>query len=116
MSRKHYSTEFRDQVVELYKPGRSTSSLSREFGPVTQKLESKTSIKLKLNLFSFVVSNNCMTCHFGISPGAYLRSLLMDADLPAILSELTRGLSPRCHVSPEREPVHAAADDVPDSS
>ena len=38
MSRKHYSTEFRDQVVELYKSGRSASSLSREFGPSTQTI------------------------------------------------------------------------------
>ena len=35
MSSKHYSTEFHEQVVELYKSGRSASSLSCEFGPCT---------------------------------------------------------------------------------
>ena len=38
MSRKHYSTEFRDQVVELYQSGRSANSLSREFGPTSQTI------------------------------------------------------------------------------
>ena len=36
--RKHYSTKFRDQVVELFKSGRSASSLSREFRPCTQTI------------------------------------------------------------------------------
>ena len=38
MSRKHHSTEFRDQIVELYQSGRTASSLSREFGPTTQTI------------------------------------------------------------------------------
>ena len=38
MSRKHYSTEFRDQIVELYRSGRTAGSLSREFGPSTQTI------------------------------------------------------------------------------
>ena len=38
MSRHHYSTEFRERIVELYQSGRTASSLSREFGPSTQTI------------------------------------------------------------------------------
>ena len=38
MSRKHYSTEFRERIVELHQSGRTASSLSPEFGPSTQTI------------------------------------------------------------------------------
>ena len=36
MSRKHYSPEFREQLVALARSGRSLSSLAREFEPSVQ--------------------------------------------------------------------------------
>ena len=37
-SRRAYPPEFRQQIVELYRAGRSTSELARDFGPHPQSI------------------------------------------------------------------------------
>jgi transposase len=37
-SRRAYPPEFRQQIVELYRAGRSTSELAKEFGPHPQSI------------------------------------------------------------------------------
>jgi transposase len=37
-SRRAYPPEFREQIVELYRAGRSTSELAKEFGPHPQSI------------------------------------------------------------------------------